>query len=86
VRSLTLVDTLRRAGMAVQHNLLEDSLSKQLRDAEQKGVRYTLITGQKEFVDGTVVLRDMQARTQEAIPYEQIASRLKRFNAVEVVT
>ncbi|HMA78331.1 MAG TPA: His/Gly/Thr/Pro-type tRNA ligase C-terminal domain-containing protein [Candidatus Paceibacterota bacterium] len=84
VRSLMLVDTLRRAGMAVQHNLLEDSLSNQLRDAERKAVRYTLITGQKEFVDGTVVLRDMQARTQEAIPVDQIAGRLKRFNAVTV--
>jgi histidyl-tRNA synthetase len=84
IRSLTLIDTLRRAGMAVQHDLLEDSLSSQLRNAEAKGARYALITGQKEYVDGTVVLRDLQARTQEAIPYEQIASRLKRFNAVEV--
>lgn len=84
VRSLMLVDTLRRAGMAVQHNLTEDSLSAQLREAERKGVRYTLITGQKEYVDGTVVLRDMQARTQEAIPVEQVATRLKRFSAVKV--
>jgi histidyl-tRNA synthetase len=86
IRSLLLVDTLRRAGMAVQHNLLEDSLSTQLRDAEAKGARYALITGQKEYVDGTVVLRDLQARTQEAIPFEQIAGRLKRFNAVTVAS
>lgn len=84
IRSLMLIDTLRRAGIAVQQNLAVDSLSSQLRDAERKGVRYSLITGQKEFVDGTVILRDMEARTQEAIPIDQITSRLKRFNAVTV--
>lgn len=86
IRSLILIDTLRRAGMSVQHNLIADSLGTQLRDAEHKGVRYALITGQKEFVDGTIILRDMQARTQEAIPFDQIASRLKRFSAVSVAS
>jgi len=84
IRSLMLVDELRQAGIAVQHNLMADSLSDQLREAERNGARYSLITGQKEYVDGTVILRDMQARTQEAVPIDQIASRLKRFNAVEV--
>lgn len=84
IKSLLLVDELRQAGIAVQQNLAVDSLSTQLRDAEAKGVRYTVIMGQKEFVDGTVILRDMQARTQESIPLDQITSRLKRFNAVEV--
>lgn len=86
IRSLTLIDNLRRAGMAVQHDLLQDSLSNQLRDAEVKGARYALITGQKEYVDGTVILRDLHARTQEAIPFDQIAGRLRRFNAVTVAT
>lgn len=84
IRSLIMIDELRKAGIAVQQNLTTDSLSTQLRDAEQKGARYALITGQKEFVDGTVILRDMLGRTQEAIPVDQIPSRLKRFNAVTV--
>jgi len=84
IKSLLLVDELRQAGVAVQQNLAVDSLSAQLRDAERTGARYAVIMGQKEFVDGTVILRDMQGRTQEAIPLDQITSRLKRFNAVEV--
>jgi histidyl-tRNA synthetase len=84
VRSLMLVDELRQNGIAVQQDLVADSLSAQLRQAERNGVRYALITGQKELVDKTVILRDLEARTQEAIPIEQIAGRLKRFNAVTV--
>lgn len=84
IRSLVLIDELRTAGINVQHNLAEDSLGNQLRSAERAGARYAVITGQKEYVDGTVILRDLQARTQEAVPVHQIASRLKRFNAVSV--
>lgn len=78
IKSLLLVDQLRRAGIQVHQNLACDSLSKQLRDAEARKVRHTIIIGQKEYVDGTVILRDMEARSQESIPAEQLATKLKR--------
>jgi histidyl-tRNA synthetase len=64
------------------HNLASDSLSAQLRDAEAEQVRYTVIIGQKEFVDGTVILRDMHARNQEFIPVETLIKKLKRSAVV----
>jgi histidyl-tRNA synthetase len=73
-----LIDTLRRAGIQVHHNLASDSLSEQLRDAEAKGVKYTLIIGQKEFVEDTVIFRDMSVRNQEYIDHETLIKRLKR--------
>ena len=79
VRSLMLVDEQRRAGVPVWQNLASDSLSTQLRDAESKGALYTVIIGQKEFVDGTVILRDMAARNQESVPTNTLASRLRRI-------
>jgi histidyl-tRNA synthetase len=78
VRSLMIIDELRKVGIPVMQDLANDSLSAQLRDAEQKGVKYVIIIGQKEFVDGTVILRDMDARKQEPIPTDQIVRRLKR--------
>lgn len=78
IRSLLLVDELRRNGIQVHQDLACDSLSTQLRDAEHRGVRYTIIIGQKEFVEGTVILRDMQARSQEHVPQDQITGRLRR--------
>jgi histidyl-tRNA synthetase len=78
VRSLMLIDELRQAGINVHQNLASDSLSTQLRDAEARGVKYTVIIGQKEYVDGTVILRDMIGRNQEYIPIETLAQKLKR--------
>lgn len=78
VRSLLLIDTLRRAGIPVFHDLTSDSLSTQLRDAENRGVRYTVIVGQKEFVERSVILRDMAARNQEHLPADALIKKLKR--------
>ena len=82
VRSLLLVDALRQAGIPVLHDLTSDSLSTQLRDAEARGVNYTIIVGQKEFVEGTVILRDMGARNQEYVPQDILIKKLKRRSGV----
>lgn len=78
IKSLLLIESLRRAGVPVFHNLASDSLSTQLREAEARGVKYTLIIGQKEFVDNTVIFRDMSVRNQEYVDVETIIRRLKR--------
>lgn len=78
IKTLMLVDELRKAGINVHQNLASDSLSTQLRDAEARNVKYTVIIGQKEFVDGTVILRDMQERNQEYVAMDMITQRLKR--------
>ena len=82
IRSLLLIDSLRQAGIPVMHNLASDSLSSQLRDAESQKIRYAVIIGQKEFVENTVILRDLEARNQEFIPEDILIKRLKRRNPV----
>ena len=78
IRSLMIIDELRRAGIPVHHDLASDSLSAQIREAEARGVRYTIIIGQKEFIDQTVILRDMQERNQENIRPDQMLKKLKK--------
>ncbi len=78
IKSLVLLDHLRRAGVAVEQNLASDSLSAQLRTAEHRGAKHVIIMGQKEFVENTVILRDMVARNQENIPIEQLAKKLAK--------
>lgn len=78
IRSLLLIDRLRQAGVPVHQNLASDSLSTQLRDAEEKKVKYTVIIGQKEFVEDTVILRDMIGRNQEHVPLDSLESKLRR--------
>lgn len=84
VRSLMIIDELRKAGITVMQDLANDSLSAQLRDAEMKGMKHVIIIGQKEFVDGTVILRDMDARKQEAVTTDSIVRRLKKATLVAV--
>jgi len=85
VRSLLLIDELRREGILVWQDLANDSLSAQLRDAENKGVAFVIIIGQKEYVDGTAIVRDMKARKQEAVPFNQLAKRIKKVSGQESV-
>lgn len=84
ITSLMLIEKLRTEHIPVYQNLACDSLSTQLRDAEKRGVKYTVIIGQKEYVDGTVILRDMEARSQENVSLDSIVSQLKRSRKVMV--
>ncbi len=78
IRSLMVVDELRKAGIPVYQDLANDSLSAQLRDAEARRVRHVIIIGQKEFVEDSVILRDMAARKQEQVPIANLIKKLKR--------
>lgn len=82
IRSLMLIDTLRQAGVRVHHDLASNSLSSQLRDAERRGVAYTVIIGQKEFVEGTFIFRDMGARNQEFVDLDSLVRKLKKRSPV----
>jgi histidyl-tRNA synthetase len=84
ITSLMLIDELRKEHVPVFQNLACDSLSTQLRDAEARGVKYTVIIGQKEHVDHTVILRNMHARSQEHVPIASLVSQLKRMSQATV--
>ena len=79
IRTLLMIDELRNAGIPVYQNIVSDSLSEQLRQAERKQVRYAVIVGQKEFVENTVIVRDLEARSQEYIPSGNLVASLRRM-------
>ena len=78
IKSLLLIDSLRQAGIRVMHDLANDSLSAQLRDAEKKKIDYAVIIGQKEYVEDTYIFRDLNARNQEFIDQTTLLKKLKR--------
>jgi len=82
IKSLLLVDELSKSGIRVYQNLASNSLSEQLRDAEKKDAYYTVIIGQKEYVDGEVILRDMNSRTQEQLTIDELIAKLRRSSKV----
>ncbi|MEK7124946.1 MAG: histidine--tRNA ligase [Patescibacteria group bacterium] len=77
-RSLLLFEELRRAGIGTKSSLGRDSIKAQLRIANRWGVKYALIFGQKEAIDGTVIAREMETGIQETIPLEKIVDEIKK--------
>ncbi len=72
LKSLRLFEELRQAGLAVHQSFTKESLKGQLAIANQLKVKYTLILGQKELLDGTILLRDMESGSQEVADIKKI--------------
>ncbi len=78
VRSLLLLDELKRGGIQVHQNVTSDSLSEQLRLAEARKAHYAVIIGQKEFVENKVILRNLRAQTQTILPIGELTAHLRK--------
>ncbi|MDP3696807.1 MAG: histidine--tRNA ligase, partial [Candidatus Taylorbacteria bacterium] len=77
-KSLTLFENLRKAGIEVKSSLGRDSIKSQLRIANRLGVKYTLIFGQKEALEGTIIVREMDTGIQETILLDKIVDGMKK--------
>ena len=75
---MKLFEILRKAGFNVRQAFTKDSLKSQLEMANRMGVKYTLILGQKEVVDGTILIRDMESGIQEIIDYKKIVAEIEK--------
>jgi histidyl-tRNA synthetase len=81
-KAFVLFEELRRAGFKVRQAFTKDSLKSQLEEADRIGAKYSLIIGQKELLDGTILMRDMESGAQEVIDSKKVQSDLnKRLNS-----
>lgn len=79
LRSLEIIEILRSARIPVTHSLNKDSLSAQLAIAEKLQIPHAIIYGQKEAIDGTVIVRNMTTRSQETVKIEKLCDHLKQM-------
>mgnify|MGYP001595631512 CR=1 FL=1 len=79
LKSFEVIETLRKAHIPMTHSLSKDSLSVQLGMAERMGIPYTIILGQKEALEGTVIVRDMDTHSQDTIKIENLGDYLKKL-------
>lgn len=77
-KALPLFESFRKAGIEAKSSLGRDSIKSQLRIAHRLGVRFALIFGQKEALDGTIILREMDTGVQETILLERIVEEVKK--------
>lgn len=70
-KAMKLFEELRRSGVRVTANFAKDGLKGQMETAAKLNVRYTMIIGQKEMVDHTIIIRDMEAGMQEVYDFRR---------------
>lgn len=75
---MVLFEELYDSGIDILENFAKDSLKSQLDLANKRGVKLVLILGQREVVDGTILIRDMINGVQEIIPKSKIVDQVKK--------
>lgn len=76
-KSFGILENLRMAGLEVIGSLGHDSIKSQLKLAERENTEITLILGQKEALDGTIIVRETKSGIQETIPQAKLIEFLK---------
>jgi len=79
LKSLPIIEILRKANIPMAQSLSKDSLSAQLGTAEKMKVPYSVIFGQKEAMDGTVIVRNMNNRSQDTVKIEKLTDYIKNI-------
>lgn len=77
-KSLTLMEELRKANIPIYESLGKDSIKSQLNMSIKVNAEIGLIIGQKEAIDGTVMVREMDSGIQEVVPQDKLIDLLKR--------
>ncbi len=79
LKSLNVIEILRKAHVPMMQSLSKDSLSAQLAVAEKSGAPYTLIFGQKEAMEQSVIVRNMETREQDTVPLTELNTYIKHL-------
>ncbi len=77
-RALKLFNELQKQGFRIAEDLTKNSLKTQMERANKLGVKLTLILGQQEVIDNTVIIRNMNTGNQEVVDQEKIVKELKK--------
>jgi histidyl-tRNA synthetase len=70
---LQLTHQLRDRGLAVEYGLRHAAVRKQLELAAARGAPRAVIIGPEERAAGEVVVRDLEAGTEERVPIAKLA-------------
>lgn len=77
LKSLNVIEILRKAHIPIAQSLSKDSLGSQLAIAEKLNIPYAIIFGVKEALDNSVIVRDMGNRSQDTVKLTKLLEYLK---------
>jgi len=78
-KSLKLMREFASTRISVLEAFGKDSLRAQLKMADKSGVEYTLVLGQKEALDGVILVRSMATGKQHKVELDKIVEEMKKM-------
>lgn len=82
--ALRVMRRLQEAQIRFAESVDRDGMQPQLKMAERLGVQWIVVIGQKEVLDKTVILRNLESGMQEVISQNSLVKELrKRLNIIE---
>ena len=73
IKGLEITERLRRDGKYAECDVVGRSLKAQMKYANKKGAKYTLIIGDSEVDAGVAQLRDMESGEQREVKLDSFA-------------
>ncbi|MEK7609426.1 MAG: histidine--tRNA ligase [Patescibacteria group bacterium] len=77
-KSLRILEEFRKSNVLLAESLGKHSIKTQMKLADKLEVKLTLIFGQKEALDGEIIIRDMTSGMQETIPLAKLIGEVKK--------
>lgn len=76
--AITLIKFLVEKNISQDSALGRESLKSQLKMADKSGAKYAMIIGQKEILDGTIILRNLEVGRQETLDWKKLEKQIKK--------
>ncbi|USN52141.1 MAG: histidine--tRNA ligase [Candidatus Nomurabacteria bacterium] len=77
-KALALFEEFREAGIPVGEAFAKSNIKAQMEVANKRQAKWALVLGQKEVLDGTVLIRDMDAGSQETVDIKKAVHEIKK--------
>lgn len=77
-KSLKLFEELRQAGLETASSFSKNTIKSQLRIANKLQARFALILGQKEALEDSIIIRDMETGSQKIVPLFKVVKEVKK--------
>jgi histidyl-tRNA synthetase len=77
-KAIALFEEFREAGIPVGEAFSKSNIKAQMEIANRQGSKWVVVIGQKEVLDGTAIIRDMEAGSQEIVDGKKVVHEIKK--------
>ncbi len=79
LKSLRIIEMMRKARIPLYQALNRDKLISQMSSVENLRIPYSIILGQREALENSVIVRNTSSRAQETVKLEQLADHFRKL-------